>query len=195
MSKSMVLLACLVTVSVAGCAPTAGFTMSSVEFALEMKGDPHPFSAPIDVAVDRQGNLFVVDCKHERVQKFDRDGQFLTMWGHAGTGDGEFGFISYDHLPTGMVYTQCLGVIAVDGQGNVYVAEPMNVRIQKLDSNGSFLPTWDGEGRGDGQFIAPIDVAVDGQDDVYVLDMYRDDVQKFDSEGHFLSKWKVGCEV
>ena len=166
-------------------ATTSDTPASSAEFALEIEGDPHPLSAPIDVAVDRQGHLYMVDCKHNRIQKFDRHGQFLTMWGRRGAGDGEFQFTF------GLYESECLGSIAVDGEGNVYVAEPVNARIQKFDSEGNFLAKWEGEGHEDGQFIVPISVAVDREDNVYVLDRNRDDVQKFDGQGRFLSKWKA----
>lgn len=164
----------------------------TVEFALEMIGDPDRFSGPLDVAVDHQGHLYVLDCKHNRIQKFDPSGQLLTMWGRSGRGDGEFRIAFRDQLCSRCPFAiQCLGAIAVDRQGNVYVADTANARIQKFDRHGSLLAVRSDRGYGDGQFVVPISVAVDRQDNVYVLDRDRDDVQKFDSDGRFLSKWVV----
>lgn len=42
------------------------------------------------VAVDKQGNVYVVDGSKYRVQKFTSDGEFLTKWGSNGDGDGQF---------------------------------------------------------------------------------------------------------
>jgi DNA-binding beta-propeller fold protein YncE len=102
------------------------------------------------------------------------------MWGKPGDGEGEFNFHRSER--------DRLGGIAVDQQGNVYVADNVNKRIQKFDSNGSFLLQWGGEGSGDGQFRSPIGVALDPQGDVYVIDDSRNDIQKFDNHGTFLSK-------
>ncbi|MDO8715249.1 MAG: peptidoglycan-binding protein [Dehalococcoidales bacterium] len=80
--------------------------------------------------------------------------------------------------------------ITVDAQGNVYVADTSNHRIQKFDSNGNFVTKWGNtRGSGDGQFSAPVDVAVSAQGNVYVADNYNYRIQKFDSNGNFLAKW------
>ena len=79
--------------------------------------------------------------------------------------------------------------MAVDGSGNVYVADAWNDRIQKFDSDGNFLTKWGTEGDGDGQFMSPSGVAVDGSGSVYVADTNNGRIQKFDSEGNFLTKW------
>ena len=77
----------------------------------------------------------------------------------------------------------------------MYVADTMerfvdyggNHRIQKFDTNGSFIMKWGSFGSGVGQFQFPISVAVDTSDYVYVLDIYR--VQKFDTNGNFMTRW------
>ena len=79
--------------------------------------------------------------------------------------------------------------VAVDGSGNVYVADTHNHRIQKFTSSGVFLAKWGSEGSGNGQFSYPSGVAVDGSGNVYVADTINDRIQKFSSEGVFLAKW------
>jgi DNA-binding beta-propeller fold protein YncE len=89
--------------------------------------------------------------------------------------------------------------VAVDAQGNVYVADNENNRIQKFDSNGRFLRAWgwgvatgglsfeictsscqSGQlGTGDGQFNAPCGVAVDAKGRVYVGDSTNFRIEKF----------------
>ena len=79
--------------------------------------------------------------------------------------------------------------VAVDGQGNVYVADSFNDRIQKFDSSGNYLGQWGSCGSGNGQFKGPLGVAVDGQGNVYVADTGNNRIQKFDSSGGYLGQW------
>ena len=101
-------------------------------------------------------------------------GIFLTNWGSLGSGDGEF------NTPSG---------VAVDGSGNVYVADRQNARIQKFDSNGGFITKWGSPGSGNGEFSNLFGIAVDGSGNVYVTDPGNDRIQKFDSNGGFITKW------
>src|SRR5439155_23590105 len=91
-------------------------------------------------------------------------GTFLTTWGSAGTGNGQF------NAPDG---------VATDGSGNVYVVDTFNNRIQKFSSTGTFLTTWGSSGTGNGQFNAPYGVTVDGSGNVYVADTDNNRMQKF----------------
>jgi DNA-binding beta-propeller fold protein YncE len=97
---------------------------------------------------------------------------FVTTWGSAGTGDGQFS-----------------GPLAIAlGGGNVFVLDS-NSRIQKFDNTGTFLTKWGSAGTGDGQFQYPGGVAVDGSGAVFVADSGNDRIQKFDNTGAFLTKW------
>ena len=69
------------------------------------------------MATDGSGNVYVADEGNHRIQEFDASGTFLTAWGSAGSGNGQF--------------TYSNGV-AADGSGNVYVADSGNARIQKF---------------------------------------------------------------
>jgi hypothetical protein len=83
------------------------------------------FNRPTDVAWDRAGNIYIADGigNTNRVAKFDKDGRFVRQWGSTGSENGQF-----------------MGVksLAVDAQGNVYVADAGNKRIQVFDGDGNF---------------------------------------------------------
>lgn len=99
---------------------------------------------------------------------------FIRGWGSPGSGDGQFNW------PMG---------IAVDANGNVYVSDSGNHRIQKFDSAGTFVTKWGGLGAGIGQFRDPCGIAVDGVGNVYVADVGNSRIQKFDGNGTFLATW------
>lgn len=97
--------------------------------------------------------------------------------------------------------------VAVGPQGNVYVVDSDNHRVQILDPSGNLLGQWgsncnldtqlgcedpDGSGPlalGDGQFQEPWGIAVDAEGRVYVADTWNHRVQVFDAGGTFLTKW------
>jgi hypothetical protein len=70
--------------------------------------------------------------------------------------------------------------VAVDADGNVYVADTNNNRIQKFTGNGVFLAQWGTFGYGGGQFDHPTGVAVDAAGNIYVSDTRNNRIQKFD---------------
>lgn len=104
-------------------------------------------------------------------------GTFLTTWGTAGSGDGQFNYPSS---------------VATDGNGHVFVADMGNNRIQKFDAtNGSFLTMWGLPGSGPGQFNGPVGVATGGGF-VYVVDTGNNRIQEFDAiSGTFVTTWGI----
>src|SRR3954451_19030992 len=109
-----------------------------------------------------------------RVQEFDTHGRLLKVIGTAGTGDGQFS------IPYG---------VAVDGFGNLSVADTGNNRIQKLSPAGRFLAKWGTAGKGNGEFTSPRGVVVDDAGNVYVADHDNNRVQKLSPTGRFLARW------
>ncbi len=82
------------------------------------------FNRPTDVAWDAEGNNFVSDgYGNSRVAKFDKNGKFIKSWGSQGTEPGQF---------------RTLHTIATDAEGNVYVGDRGNRRIQVFDNDGNF---------------------------------------------------------
>ena len=116
----------------------------------------------------------------------------LNVWGDVGTASGQF------NHPRG---------VAVGPEGNSYVVDSDNHRVQVFDADGTFLREWgsqcnlssaqgcadlDGDGPmeyGDGQFQEPWGIAVDDEGLVYVADTWNHRVQVFESDGTFLRKW------
>jgi len=83
---------------------------------------------PRKIAIGPDDSIYVVDSGRNRIVKFSPDGQVLASWGSEGSGDGQFKGVSS---------------VAVDhGSNKVYVADPLNSRIQVFDSNGKFLTKW-----------------------------------------------------
>jgi sugar lactone lactonase YvrE len=76
--------------------------------------------------------------------------------------------------------------IAVDTQGNVYVADSGNRRIQKFDSRGKFLLAWNG---GRENFIEPLAVVVTSQGQVLVLDSDPGWIYRFTADGEPLGRF------
>jgi len=153
-------------------------TGEPLEFVWRITGDPNPFSAPVGIAAEADGTFYVIDAGNSRVQKFDRNGKFLTMWGTQGEGDGQFGFRFMDS-----------GCVTVDAEGNLYVGDWDNYRVQKFDRNGKFLTKWGNDSGEETRFSGISDIAIDKQGNVYVTDYMRNVVQKFDRNGKFLLRW------
>ena len=99
------------------------------------------FDRPTDVAWDAAGNIYVADgIGNTRVAKFDKNGVFVKSWGSKGTEPGQFA---------------AARAIAVDAQGNVYVADSGNKRIQVFDSNGTFKTQYTNVGSPQALCITP----------------------------------------
>ena len=121
---------------------------------------------------DADGALLVSDSLNHRVQRYTPQGEFLSQWGNAGDGDGEF------NMPWGL---------ASDADGNVYVADWRNDRIQKFNAGGEFLRAWSGSDAKDGAFNRPSGLAVDADGVLYVADWGNERVQVLTQEGERLA--------
>jgi len=124
--------------------------------------DPGQFIRPHNVVIDKDDHVYVADREAHRIQVFDANGKFITMWNNI-------------HRPDG---------ICLDAEGNFFIGElngmpgvddapGLGHRVSVYSLQGR-LQTRFGEpeeGEGPGQFIAPHGVAVDSLGDLYVGDV------------------------
>ena len=86
---------------------------------------------PYGVATDAAGNLYITDTQNDRIRKVDSAGTISTI---AGTGERGFGG---DGGPAVQAQLQSPNGVALDGAGNLYIADTRNNRIRKVDSAGT----------------------------------------------------------
>ena len=144
------------------------------------------FAAPTDLALDESGNVYVSDWRSRRIRRIDAEGVITTI---AGTGVRGFGG---DGGPATEAQFAVPSGLAVDGSGNLYVADSGNHRIRRIDAEG-VITTIAGTGvrgfGGDGgpateaQFAAPTDLALDGSGNLYVTDLTAIRIRRIDAEG------------
>ena len=73
--------------------------------------------------------------------------------------------------------------IAVDQEGNVYVADTANNRIQVFSSNGTFISKWGTFGVADGFFNHPTGIAIDQEGKIFVIDNSNNRIEVFSNSG------------
>jgi hypothetical protein len=140
---------------------------------------------PAAVAVDGAGNVYVPDPGNSTILKVTSIGAVSTLAGSAGnqgSADGT-GSAARFNVPTG---------VAVDGSGNVYVADANNSTIRKITPAGLVttlaglaLATGNDDGTGSGaRFYDPVGVAVDGSGNVYVADFSNNNIRKGAASGN-----------
>lgn len=171
-------------------------------------------SRPTEVAVGRDGKIYVADTFRHRIMVFDKNGKYLTKFGKKGKGKGQI------ELPSG---------IAVDNEGRVYVVSytlnklliydrrykpywevtfpglgPLTATIEdrKLyvatragimigDLKGNLLTTLGRGGSKKGELNRPTGIVVDSKGNIYVADSMNYRIQALDKNGKPL--WVVGA--
>ncbi|MBI4687611.1 MAG: SMP-30/gluconolactonase/LRE family protein [Nitrospirae bacterium] len=173
-------------------------------------------TSPIDIAIDKKGNIYISDSKEAVVKVFKDYGKKYVM------------AIGKDLLerPTGIAINEKTGEllvidtlnsvivrydidsyklkgiagksgseagrfhyptnIFVSRDGSVFISDSLNFRIQKLSPDWKFLSALGKPGDGPGYFSRPRGVAVDSDGNIYVVDALFDNVQIFDKEGRLL---------
>jgi streptogramin lyase len=139
------------------------------------------FYAPSGVAVDAQGNVYVADVANNRVREISTSGVVSTLAGN-GTAGWEDG--SGAHTELNYPYA-----VAVDWQGNVYVADRGNAVIRKITPAGvvSTLAGNGTSGHVDGagttaEFAGPTGIAIDAKGNIYVADQYSSVIRKITAQ-------------
>ncbi|MDL1973176.1 MAG: sugar-binding protein, partial [Deltaproteobacteria bacterium] len=153
------------------------------------------FYDPHGVAVDASGNLYIADRRNHCIRKVDTSGIITTV-----AGDGTDGY-SGDGGPAAQAKLDFPRGVAVDGSGNLYIADTDNDRIRKVDTSG-IITTVAGDGTygysGDGgpaaqaELKRPYGVAVDGSGNLYISDMNNDRIRKVGSSSAFAGTMTAG---
>ena len=107
------------------------------------------FNLPWGMCLDSDDNIFVADWRNDRVQSFTSDGKWLASFGTPGTGGDCYnarvkGGITYSHVPVGQ-FNRPTGV-CVDQDGDIYIADWLNNRVQVLTPDGRFITEFTGDG-------------------------------------------------
>ena len=109
---------------------------------------PGQLNTPWGLGLDKDGNVFVADWRNDRIQSFTAEGEWLASFGRPGTGGDasiarEHGGIRVVDRPVG-VFNRPSGV-AVDKDGDIYVADWLNNRVQVLTPEGRFITQFTGD--------------------------------------------------
>src|ERR1017187_4907882 len=164
-----------VVTTLAGTAGTAGATNGTGTAAL--------FSQPYGLAVDGSGNVYVADTSNNMIREITQAGVVTTFAGNSGGG-------SSDGTGVAATFNQPVG-LAIDGSGNLYVADSGNSTIRKITSSGvvttiagapSSTSYADGIGPA-ARFHSPRGLAVDGSGNVFVADSTNNTIRKITSSG------------
>jgi NHL repeat len=181
------------------------------------------FRDPNGIVVDNLGYIYVADTGNHRIQKFDKDGKFVTKWGSFCQMINKYENKTFDQecvdpdelgpLERGDGQFNSPMQVALDDKNNLYVADTGNHRIQKFDKDGKFLTkwgsecevgkqkcvmTWDnstGELTSPGQFFYPIGLETQESEIIYVTDSGNHRIQVFDVNGTSqITKWGSHCD-
>jgi len=165
-----------VVTTFAGKAGTAGTTDATGTSAL--------FNQPYGVAVDGSGNVYVAELGSDTIRMITSGGVVTTLAGTAGSAG------SVNGTGANATFNQPIG-IAVDGSGNVYVADSANNMIRKIASGGvvttlAGAPGTQGSADGTGaaaRFHSPRGLAVDGSGNIFVADSENCTIRKITPAG------------
>jgi len=125
-----------------------------------------PFNHPADVAVARNGDIYVADgYGNSSVHRFSAAGKHLGTWGGSGLGRGQF------TTPHG---------IWVDARDRVFVADRENNRVQLFSPEGDFYSEWT-------DVYKPMDIYIDPAGTVYVTDQIPR-ITMFSPDGQMLAR-------
>ncbi len=142
--------------------------------------EPGNFEKPRAVALAPNGSLFVADTGNHRIQHLSSDGEVINTWGY-------FADSSQTDAPGGSFYEPW--GIAVGPEGNVYVTDTWNHRVQKFTPEGEFITQWGyfGQAETGNAFWGPRDILVDDTGRVFITDTGNKRVVVFSSDGDFLT--------
>ncbi len=133
---------------------------------------------PGGLAIDKRNRLlYVTDVALDQVLVYDADSLKLLR---------TIGTTGHKHeltTPGDFAKPAC---VAVDDEGNLYVTDTLNNRVEIFDADGQFISTFGKSGDGPGYFGRPKGIAIDSDGHIWVADGMQDRVQVFNKEGELL---------
>ena len=159
-------------------------------------GDGGPATAaelynPAGIAVDAGGNVYIADCWNHRIRKVDTSGIISTFAGNCVGPWGTGGYSGDGGPATAAQLNKPLGV-ALDNNGNVFIADMGNQRIRKVNAAGiiSTIAGIDSAGfSGDGgpatlaKLYGPANLKIDKYGNIFIADMDNQRIRKVDTLG------------
>jgi sugar lactone lactonase YvrE len=143
-------------------------------------------NSPSGIAVDAAGHLFIADTENNCIREVYASGIVATV-----AGNGEAGYSGDGGPATNASFSYPIGV-AVDGAGNLFVADLGNNRIRKVGFNG-IVTTAAGNGSagysGDGgmatgaSLSSPSGLVLDGSGNLFIADTYNNRIRKVNGSG------------
>ncbi|HUA15322.1 MAG TPA: SMP-30/gluconolactonase/LRE family protein [Verrucomicrobiae bacterium] len=133
---------------------------------------------PVGLALDTENRfLYVADTQQDQVLVYDADSHKLLR--HIGTG-------GKNHFLTDPGNFAAPQGVAVDKDGNLYVTDTLNNRVEIFDPDGDFISEFGKHGDGPGYFARPKGIAVDADGHIWVADEMQDRLQAFNRDGQLL---------
>jgi sugar lactone lactonase YvrE len=137
---------------------------------------------PVGVAVDTNNNVYVTEDQNSRLQKFNSSGTYVAKAGY---------LANTNSSATGAFNTP-LDVQMFPPNGNFYVVDSGNHRVQKFNSSMVFVLSVGSLGSGNSQFNTPQRLAIDASENFYVSDRNNHVVKVFNSSGTYLRRVGTG---
>lgn len=133
---------------------------------------------PAGIAIDTENRfVYVADPQNDVVDVFDADKLNLLR---------RLGKPSRKHDATDPGLFSLPDAVAVDGDGNVYVTDTFNDRVEIFDADGNFLSTFGKNGDSPADFERPKGIAVDSDGHIWVVDAVQNMVKVFNQQGQLL---------
>lgn len=141
-------------------------------------GNTTAFNTPYGLAIDAQGNLYVVDSGNVRLCVLSPQGKLIREWSlvtHPAEKESE-----------------CPRYVTLDARGNVYVLTAGEfTSIRQYAPTGELLNAWSSWGTGQGQLNDAYGLCADGKGHIFVADTHSERIQVFSEDGKYLNAWST----
>ncbi len=128
------------------------------------------------ISIDSDNQVYILlNDKAETINVYSEQGELQnTLNTHLNLKE------HYSNIRFGMV---------VDNQQQVYIADSVHHRIQKLNTQGEVLHAWKSNGSSNGFFSSPTTIASDSSGKIFICDWLNNRIQVFNDQGEFLYQW------